>query len=74
MKKKKKMMMMIMMMKMKMKNNKKKMKNSPKTKSQRIDYFEFFVENNNSTFIYIDEVGYSIGAQQKWGRLQKGVK
>lgn len=49
-------------------------KNSAKTKSQRIDYFEFFVENNNSTFIYIDEVGYSIGAQQKWGRLQKGVK
>ena len=51
-----------------------KARNSSKTKSQRIEYCEYFVENSNSTFIYIDEVGYSIGVQRNRGRAPKGCQ
>lgn len=47
-------------------------RNSPQTMRQRIDYGEFFIENENSHFIFIDEVGYTIAVQRNRGRSPKG--
>ena len=46
-------------------------RNSAMTKSQRIDYCEFFIENTDSNFVFIDEVGYSIEVKRNRGRAPK---
>lgn len=49
-------------------------RNNESTKEQRIQFSEFFVENQDKlNFIYIDEVGYSISVQRKRGRSRIGT-
>ena len=48
-------------------------RNSEQTKDQRVKYGEFFVQNNELNYIFIDEVGFSICVQRNRGRAPKGV-
>lgn len=47
-------------------------RNSKETKQQRIEYGEFFLQNKDLNFVFIDEVGYSISVQRNRGRAPKG--
>lgn len=47
-------------------------RNSHETKQQRIEYGEFFLQNKDLNFVFIDEVGYSISVQRNRGRAPKG--
>lgn len=49
-------------------------RNTDETKQKRIKYGEFYVQNDDLNFIFIDEVGYSIALQRSRGRAPIGQR
>jgi transposase len=48
------------------------MRNAPPTKHDRKLYCEWVLANQHLTFIYIDEFGFQIGTQRRFGRAPRG--
>jgi hypothetical protein len=48
------------------------MRNSPETKTKRQIYCQWFLANQHMEFIFIDEFGFNIGNQRRFGRAPQG--
>jgi hypothetical protein len=48
------------------------MRNAPQTKQDRRDYCVWVLGNQQLNFIYIDEFGFQLGTQRKFGRAPQG--
>jgi hypothetical protein len=47
-------------------------RNAPDVKTQRKEYVEWFLNNQDKAFVFIDEFGFSMGTRSKRGLAPKG--